>query len=173
MLPKNKINRMKRYISLFLVPILAMATIGAVIYKWVDEKGVTQYTQTPPPKKKAQEIQVRPATPDAGMEGSSPKAKSWQQDEIEFKQRREDRERAEAQEAARKKAESTEWQSNCKKSKDELARLLAIAPMIKGRHFVPSRDPAPGEKKWVGTMDNAERSIRIKTAEEDIKKWCN
>ena len=166
---------MKKNLLLFLVSVLAMATMGAVIYKWVDEKGVTHYSQTPPPNKKAQELQVRPAAPDAGMEGSNPKAKSWQQKEKEFRQHQEDRERALAQEEARKKAESTEKQSNCKKAKDELTRLVSIAPMIKGRAgIVLLTDPATGKKikKEVGTMDNAERSIRIQIAEEDIKKWC-
>ena len=150
---------------------LAMAAIGATLYKWIDEKGVTHYSETPPPGGKARELKVKPTPPDAGAEGSKPEAKSWQQQEKEFKQRQETREKAAAQEAERKKIESAGKQSNCKKAKDELAWLLTIEPRIKRRGFSPLTDPATG--KEIETMNNAERITRIQLAEEEIKKWCN
>jgi hypothetical protein len=36
--------------------LLAAAAVQAQLYKWVDENGRTQYTQTPPPGKKAEQI---------------------------------------------------------------------------------------------------------------------
>ncbi|HSC79773.1 MAG TPA: DUF4124 domain-containing protein [Chitinolyticbacter sp.] len=35
------------------------ATASAAVYKWVDEKGVTQYSSEPPPNQKAKEIKVQ------------------------------------------------------------------------------------------------------------------
>lgn len=162
---------MKKTLLLLVVAMLAMVTIGATIYKWVDEQGVTHYSETPPPSRKAKELPVQPAPPDAGMEGSKPEAKSWQQQEKEFKQRQEAREKTDTQEETRKDVESTERQSNCKKAKDELARLLATKPLVKKRDFVPLRVPETG--KAVETMNNAERSAGIERAEEEMEKWCN
>jgi hypothetical protein len=69
---------------------LATAAASQQIYKWVDDKGVTQYATTPPPGGKAQAMKTQPAT-----SGPSPTTKSWQDQEIEFRARQV--ERAEAQ----------------------------------------------------------------------------
>lgn len=63
--------------------------------------------------------------------------KGWQQQENEFKERQEAREKAEAAQEAHKKLESAGKKSSCKKARDELAWLLTIKPGIKGRDFVP------------------------------------
>jgi hypothetical protein len=61
---------------------------AAAIYKWVDENGVTQYSEKPPPGKKPAEVPIRsqptPATPQGPQSGS----KTWQQQEAEFQQGR-------------------------------------------------------------------------------------
>ncbi|MEN6585845.1 MAG: DUF4124 domain-containing protein [Sulfuricella sp.] len=75
----------------FLLLVLAAATIGATIYKWVDEKGVTHYSETPSPKQKAQEIQVPPPPPSAGTPDGNPASKTWQEKEQEFQKRRTER----------------------------------------------------------------------------------
>lgn len=62
---------MFKKLQVLLLLILAVVTAGATIYKWVDEKGVTHYSQTPPAKQKAQEIQA-PPLPSAATEGSKP-----------------------------------------------------------------------------------------------------
>ena len=69
---------------------LAAPAIGQQIYKWVDDRGVTHYTTTPPPGGKAQPMKVQPppaAKPAAG-------AKSWQEQEAEFRARQVEREEA-------------------------------------------------------------------------------
>ncbi len=53
---------MRRYLLLFLMPVFAIVTSAATIYKWVDEKGVTNISETPPPGKKAEKIDA-PAPP--------------------------------------------------------------------------------------------------------------
>lgn len=50
-----------------MVALLAMVPpAGAEIYKWVDENGVTQFSQTPPPEKEAERLDVPYATPGKG-----------------------------------------------------------------------------------------------------------
>jgi len=159
---------------LFLFAALAVTAEGATMYKWVDERGITHYSDNAPAsQQKAQELREKPTSSDVIIKGAQPERKSWQEQEKEFQQRQEERKNAEAQEAARKKNESTEKQSNCKRAKDELSRLVATTPRIKLRGFVPLVDPDPETGNELETMNNAERSIRIKIAEEEIKRWCN
>ena len=76
------------WLGLVAAAALTFAPAGASqqIYKWVDEKGVTQYTTTPPPGGKAQTLKTQPATG-----ASSAAAKSWQEQEIEFRTRQAER----------------------------------------------------------------------------------
>ncbi len=48
----------RRYLLLFLMPVLAIVTSGATIYKWVDEKGVVNFSELPPPGKKTEKIDM-------------------------------------------------------------------------------------------------------------------
>lgn len=155
----------------FLVFALALTAESATMFKWVDKSGVTHYSDNPPAGQKTQELQVKPIPSNAIQKDSKPEAKSWQQQEREFQKRQNARRNAEAQEAARKKNESAEKQSNCKRAKNELARLMAIVPRIKLRGFVPLVEVE--KDNALETMNNAERSIRIHMAEEEIKKWCD
>lgn len=96
----------------------ALASQGQQIYKWVDEKGVTQYTTIPPPSGKAQAIKPAPAAP-------APAAKTWQEQELEFRARQV--ERAEArhkedrlqQEAARRRAACAAAQRDMRNLKEQ------------------------------------------------------
>jgi hypothetical protein len=63
---------MRRTIALPLLLAVLSTPCQAAIYKWVDEKGVTHYTEQPPASGKGQEIQPRvttPATPAAPPAG--------------------------------------------------------------------------------------------------------
>ena len=81
--------------------VFTVAVIGAGIYKWVDEKGVTHYSETPPPAQQSQQVPIEtPAQP--APRGEVPGTRTWQQLEQEFQQRRIERELAEKEEAAQK-----------------------------------------------------------------------
>src|SRR5262245_12909883 len=60
----------------------------AAIYKWVDEKGVTQYSEKPPSGKKPAEVPIRTQPAPATSSGPQSGPKTWQEQEAEFKQRR-------------------------------------------------------------------------------------
>jgi hypothetical protein len=51
---------MARYFLISLMLVLAMTPGGAAVYRWVDDKGVTHYSETPPPDKKAKEVELHP-----------------------------------------------------------------------------------------------------------------
>jgi hypothetical protein len=47
---------MVRLLAVGLAWALSMSAAHAAIYKWVDEQGVTQYSEKPPPGRKANEV---------------------------------------------------------------------------------------------------------------------
>src|SRR5271167_1490750 len=64
--------------SILLALILAVNAAGlrAQMYKWVDEKGVMHYTETPPPGKAVLPMQAAPRPPSAAQPaGKPPEAK--------------------------------------------------------------------------------------------------
>ncbi|MGB9670441.1 MAG: DUF4124 domain-containing protein [Halothiobacillaceae bacterium] len=69
---------MRRTIALPLLLAMLSTPCQAAIYKWVDEKGVTHYTEQPPASGKGQAIQPRlttpatPAVPPAGQPVEKP-----------------------------------------------------------------------------------------------------
>lgn len=72
--------------SLFLL-VAALAVLCAsaqTMYKWVDEKGVTHFSEYPPPEgtKGAAKIDVKPIVPDKAP------VDNWKQRELESKQKR-------------------------------------------------------------------------------------
>jgi len=56
---------MIRIAASIIIILLVAATATATIYKWVDEKGTTHYSESPPPKPKiqAKEVEIAPSTP--------------------------------------------------------------------------------------------------------------
>lgn len=84
----NQAHEMRKRLLLVLIALIAAAEVGATVYKWVDEHGVTHYSDAPPPKQKTQrlETQTSPALPATETAAPSP-TKSWREKDEEFKQR--------------------------------------------------------------------------------------
>lgn len=61
-----------------LVLILAALPVHAEFYKWVDDHGVTQYSQRPPPAGHYQEMKMRAPTPSDEGQQAQPKAQDKQ-----------------------------------------------------------------------------------------------
>jgi len=56
------------------------------MYKWTDANGVTQYSETPPPGRKAEEVQIKVQPRLSDSPATAPK--DYKQQELEFQQRR-------------------------------------------------------------------------------------
>jgi hypothetical protein len=103
---------------------LAIAPVGAqTMYKWVDEKGTTHFSESPPPegsKTKATKVEPKvtpPSAPDAAKSRDNPEA--WKAQEAEFKRRqleRGQRDKAEGQDKAKREYE-------CNRARERLANL--------------------------------------------------
>jgi hypothetical protein len=80
---------MRRRSILLLAGPIAAAVIGAGIYKWVDEKGVTHYSDAPPAEK-ALRREILPGAPEGATELP---ARGWQRRDEEFRQRHQARQK--------------------------------------------------------------------------------
>jgi hypothetical protein len=137
--------------------LLCLATPAmAKLYKWVDENGVTQYTQTPPPKGDFSQVKP-PPKPAVDPQRA--------QDKLEirldaFQQRRDDAAKSKA-EADKQAAERAEKAAKCKKARKNLTFLQSHA-RVRTTDKDGNATLLPEEK----------RQEKIKTANEAIKKYC-
>jgi hypothetical protein len=149
----------------FALLVVTTAASGAGVYKWVDEKGVTHFSELPPPGQPAQKPPKAPATQGqavpAASDGGQPAGKSWQQKEAEFRQRQIDRDAAarkqEEQEAAAKRL-----QRDCmlaRKSLENLQNANTVA-----------RYDDKGERVYLG---DKERTDLIQRHKQEIEARCS
>lgn len=94
---------------------LAALPAQAQVYKCVDERGVTHYTDKPPPGcKSARELDIKPIPPVGGS--VKPRPEDLKREEHDFQRRQADRQRAEAKERA-------ELERRCRQARSDLSRL--------------------------------------------------
>lgn len=132
-------------IALGLLAALGAAPAQAQIYKCVDERGVTHYTETPRPGCKGREVDLRASPPPSGQ-GPVP-ARDVARDNADFKRRQIERERLEEREQAQLAAR----QRQCARDRDHLMGLETASLVVDGV-------TASGEKTY---MDDATRSRHI------------
>ena len=135
--------------------LLASASAWAqTMYKWVDEKGVTHFSESPPPEGKASKVTPRvtppsnPATP----------VDDWKAKDAEFRKRQIERgqkEQAEAKNTAKR-------QSQCERAKSRLSVLRNT-----GRIY---RDNPDGTRTF---MDESERDAEMSRAKEAEREECD
>ncbi len=135
---------------------LACAPVAAKTYRWVDENGVTVYSQSPPPSGTATEIE--PPPPPA----VSPE-EAWRRLNVQrqmLEDLREDRE-LEKRLAKEKKAEEERLKRNCEAARRNLAGYIA-RPHARQKG-------ADGEYRYI---TEEERQERMRKAREQIKENC-
>lgn len=129
----------------------------AAMYKWVDEKGVTQYSQFPPPNRKAQ-VMVPPPPPAEDPEGAQKKLEATLQ-----KLDEEHKAKTTAAEEKQKAAETAKQrQQACQAARDNLEKLTTG-----GRKRIMGADGV------ASYMPEEERQKQITLAKDAIKKYCD
>ena len=127
------------------------------MYKWVDDQGVTQYTQYPPPDRKT-EVMVPPPPPAEDPEGAQKKLE-------ETLKRLDDQYKAKttaAEESQKAADEAKQRQKICQAARENLEKLTTG-----GRRRVTGPD-------GVATyLPEEERQQKITEAKEAIKKHCD
>lgn len=125
-------------------------TALAQVYKWVDEKGVTHYGQTPPANAASHEVELR--DPTGGPSPNAPAGPSVQEMENGFRQRQLERKEAEAKEASQRQSRCGDLRSRLNTLKSRARRIYNV------------------EKQEY--MSDEERNSRIAQLEADYGRYC-
>jgi hypothetical protein len=145
---------------LVLVAMLALAIpASAQQYKWVDEKGRTQYGDTPPPGAKA--TRLRPPPPGSAP---APAAKgapltAAERDAAYRKRQLDAQKDKEKQDVAQQQADALK--ENCARTQEYL-RALESGQRI-------SRTDSKGERYYI---DDAQRAAEIAQARQSVSQSC-
>jgi len=142
---------------LFAALILITTTLTAgKMYRWVDENGVTQYTQSPPPSGEASE--VKPPPPPAVSPEEAQRKLNAQRQQLE--DLREDRSLAK-QKTEESKEEQAFNTKNCQAARNNLKRLQENP---RGRWMQKDGTQA--------RYSEEERQKKINEAQDQIKEFC-
>ena len=146
---------------------LAASPVVAQTYKWKDADGKIHYSDQPPPANAKEEATVKQrkpasaatAAPAAG-ENKAPKAKTYVEQEADFKKRQveaakhEDEEKKKAAEAAAKK-------QNCERARAQLRSLQSGGRV--------TQTNAKGEREF---MSEAQIAQGIESEKKSVDSWC-
>jgi hypothetical protein len=132
----------------------ALSVQGQQIYKWVDDKGVTQYTTTPPPSGKAQTVKTAPAAP-------TPATRTWQEQEIEFRARQVERAEARHKEEQAQK-DAARRRAACAAAQQDLRNLKEQRPVYTWNE--------KGERQY---LDDPQRAEAERTTRSFIERECS
>ena len=155
---------------------LAVMPAAAETYKWTDAEGKVHYSDQPPPANAKGQVTIKPrkgsptaapaatdkGSPAATGKGAPPaKAKTYVEQEAEFKKRQVE---AAEREAAEKKTaeESAEKKRNCDQVRTQLKGMQA------GGRVAQSN--AQGEREYMSDAQIAQEIERLKKAEASLCK---
>jgi len=137
------------------VAAFSAAPVPAQMYKCVDERGVTHYTDKPRPGCKGSEVDIRPAPPLSG------KVQEHKEDlmgaEREFRRRQIERDRKDQDEARKLEAQKR----RCASMHSQYQRLSNARGVY--------RTNEKGERVYV---EDAERERRLAQMKSDIARQC-
>lgn len=141
---------------LFLAALCWLAPAFGKTYRWVDENGVTVYSQSPPPEGEA--TVIKPPPPPA-----TPPDEAWKelnQQRLRLEDAREDRELE--QESQQKQAEEDEVRrKNCETARQTLERLQGHPPKLVRT--------TSGEYK---PINEEERQAMLEEARAKVQEYC-
>jgi hypothetical protein len=144
--------------------LLAMLLCGAFLagaqtmYRWVDEKGRTHYSQEPPPDGKAQKVEVKPSgpAPRQAVPGS------WKQRDLDSRARRLEKEQKEDYDKATKHNEAADRTNRCNHARRELRILETQVPV----YTVNEKD----ERVY---LDDKDRAREIEEWKRHVQTYCD
>lgn len=110
-------------LSLLLLAVVTLAW-GGSIYKWVDEKGVTHFSELPPAGQKTEALRGE-------SENDSRPPDDWQQKDTDFRRRQIDRDRAAKEQEALAQYEAYVRRKECQAARIRLARLKSGVPLYR------------------------------------------
>lgn len=140
---------------------LALAVTGAAaqaMYKWVDEKGVTHFSESPPPDgRKASKIEPRITRPPAPAAVPRDEPEAWKAKDTEFRRRQIQRARAEEAEGREREKRA----ERCAKARQRLA-------FFEEPGAIYDRDES-GQRVY---LNDAQREAAIALRREAVREHC-
>jgi hypothetical protein len=146
----------RQTLLVLLACLLTAAPAAAKTYRWVNEEGVTVYSQTPPPSGEA-EVVKPPPPPPTGAESRTP-----MEERLEAIEARRAEQEKRAQERARAEAEQERRRVNCQTARRNLEALQGPPRRLYAT--------AGGEFE---RFTEEERQARIEEAREQIEYFCD
>ena len=140
----------------FWIAMWLAAPVAAEVYKWVDEKGVTHYSEKPPPNHKSKQVIIRDTGPRQGVAPDGAAAALKDKD-IQFRQRQTLREQEEVKDA-QEKAARERW---CREARVQLGDLKTM------RRIYDLNDK--GERVY---KSDSERDALLGTREAELNQRC-
>ena len=142
--------------ALLLAALCTAGSAGAApVYKCVDAKGVTQYSEKPVPGCRGTEVDIQPLPPPSGAE--RPESRDLAEQERGFKRRQIEREEADKKAAA----EMQQRAKRCQQVQSELARYANSRRVM--------QTDAKGERSF---MPDDERERRTAALQSEVAKNC-
>jgi hypothetical protein len=134
----------------------AIAAHAGPMYKWVDEKGVTHFSDDPPPGGKAQKMDVKPSP--SSSEPSAPlRVEDVRKRALELRDERLAREKRD--EDAKRKADQD--RSRCVSAQNRIESLR----LQRRRYSMNER----GERVY---MEDKDRDAEMEKAQQAVEKYC-
>jgi hypothetical protein len=143
-----------------LVLLISPGAPGAGIYKWVDDKGVTHYSESPPEGRASSTLKPPPAPPRGAV--GAPTPKTWQEKEQEFQRRRAERGETETKRETQETEDRVAKDRRCRIAQNRLQVLQTQRPVY--------RFNAKGEREY---YDDATRASEIGRVKDEIAATCN
>jgi hypothetical protein len=131
------------------------------MYKWVDEKGTTHFSENPPPddgKTKASKVEPKVTPPSSPASASRDTPEKWRAQEADFKRRQVERNQRE-ETSEREKAQRA---NACESAKRRVAFLANTHRIF--------RDNADGSRTW---LTDSQREQEIDKMRDVVREKCD
>jgi hypothetical protein len=132
-------------------------SFAQTMYRWVDEKGVTHFSESPPPDGTPTKGAATKFTPQVTAPSVRPTEPDWKAKDTEFRKRQVERGQKEQEEAK----DSAKRQSQCERAKARLAFLRNTNLIY--------RDNPDGTRTF---MEESQRDAEIARATEVEREAC-
>ena len=158
---------MPKKLLVLLLLFIAMATVAATIYKWVDENGITHYSAIPPANQKAQKFQT--SSPSSAVEAGKPASSPLQRREQGSTNVQKQNSRVE-----NSSADQPEGDGSCQKARKQLELLQQQLPVYRDEegklHVKWKYDAYQGNREY---LDDATRAAEITHTRQKIESSCS
>ena len=158
---------MKSRLALLSSLVLWAASSPAQMYKWVDERGVTHYSEKPPPGRKSQQIQAAPAPPAVPASPSTPAgsqanpAPTWNDQERDFRRRQIEREQAAEKKQNEERQRAAMRRELCLDARQAVAALSESRPVYSINQ--------KGEREYI---EDSARPAALQRARQNVETYC-